>query len=247
MATIVCGAIAFAEIEAVIFDKDGTLADSQEFLRHLCHRRARLIDAQVPGVEVPLLLAFGLEGDHLNPAGLMAIGTREENEIAAAAYIAETGKDWTESLRIARSAFAEADTCFSRKASSTPLFAGALDLLQRLVTDGIQVGIASSDSPANVQDFVDYYQLHPLISVALGSEPGLSKPDPALLHKACHSLGVIPQHALVIGDSTADLTMAQAGGAGGCIAVAWGWTDLQHLQAADTCIQNFAEIQVCVQ
>lgn len=245
MATITCGAIAFTGIEAVIFDKDGTLADSQDFLRNLGQKRARLIDAQVPGVEAPLLLAFGLEEDQLNPAGLMAIGTREENEIAAAAYIAETGKDWTESLRIARSAFAEADTCFSRKASRTPLFEGALDLIQRLATAGIHSGIASSDSPSNVQDFVDCYQLNPPIAIALGSEPGLSKPDPALLHKACHSLGVRPENTLVIGDSTADLAMAAAGGAGGCIAVAWGWTNLQHLRHADACVQNFTEIQVC--
>jgi phosphoglycolate phosphatase len=247
LATITCGAIAFTGIEAVIFDKDGTLADSQDFLRSLGQKRARLIDAQLPGVETPLLLAFGLEGAQLNPAGLMAIGTREENEIAAAAYIAETGKDWTESLQIARSAFAEADTYFSRKASSTPLFQGALDLLQRLAAVGVQLGIASSDSPANVQDFVDCYQLNPPISVALGSEPGLSKPDPALLNQACDSLGVRPEHTLVVGDSTTDLTLAAVGGAAGCIAVAWGWTNPQHLQRADACIQNFAEIQVCSQ
>jgi phosphoglycolate phosphatase len=51
---------------------------------------------------------FGIEGDTLDPTGLMAVGSRRENEIAAAAYIAETGRGWIESLAIARSAFEEA-------------------------------------------------------------------------------------------------------------------------------------------
>ena len=91
MTLIQCGTTRFENIEAVIFDKDGTLANSQIFLRNLAQKRARLIDAQIPGVQEPLLMAFGVESDRLNPAGLMAVGTRLENEIAAAAYVAETG------------------------------------------------------------------------------------------------------------------------------------------------------------
>jgi len=244
LARITCGTVKFESIQAVVFDKDGTLADSQDFLRSLGQKRARLIDAQVPGVEAPLLMSFGLEGDRLNPAGLMAIGTRQENEIAAAAYIAETGKDWTESLKIARSAFLEADSCFQRKASSTPLFDGALDLLNRLFRNGVQLAIASSDSSANVQDFVDYHQLNSLIAVALGSEPGLSKPDPGLLYKVCHSMDVSPAATLVIGDSTADVEMARAAEARGCIGVAWGWSEQTQLDQANVVIRTFADIQI---
>lgn len=244
MCTIRCGSVSFPAIEAVIFDKDGTLADSQEFLRSLGQKRARLIDAQIPGVAVPLLLAFGLEGDRLNPAGLLAVGTRSENEIAAAAYIAETGRDWLKALEIARSAFVEADQSWQRKADHTPLFADALDLLQRLSNHQISLGIVSSDSSANVQDFVERHGLNSLIQVALGSELGLSKPDPALLHKACHWLGVSPAATLVMGDSTSDIELARAAEAAGCVGVAWGWTAPMSLVEADVVVQSFAEIQV---
>jgi len=54
MATIQCGDVTFTAIAAVIFDKDGTLADSQDYLRNLGQKRARLIDAQIPGVQEPL-------------------------------------------------------------------------------------------------------------------------------------------------------------------------------------------------
>ena len=54
MVTIKCRGITFSNIQAVIFDKDGTLEDSQEFLRLLGMKRARLADAQIPGVGEPL-------------------------------------------------------------------------------------------------------------------------------------------------------------------------------------------------
>ena len=95
----ICSAVrVFRNIEAVIFDKDGTLEDSQSYLRELGIKRARLIDAQIPGIGEPLLMAFGMQNNQLDPAGLMAVGSRHENEIAAAAYIAETGRSWFESL-----------------------------------------------------------------------------------------------------------------------------------------------------
>ncbi|HEY9633534.1 MAG TPA: HAD family hydrolase, partial [Coleofasciculaceae cyanobacterium] len=94
MVTIRCRDVTFSNIQAVIFDKDGTLEDSQVFLRELGQKRSRIIDAQIPGIGEPLLMAFGINGDTLDPTGLMAVGSRRESEIAAAAYIAETGRGW---------------------------------------------------------------------------------------------------------------------------------------------------------
>ncbi len=39
----------FKSIEALVFDKDGTLADSQAFLTHLARSRSQHLDAHVPG------------------------------------------------------------------------------------------------------------------------------------------------------------------------------------------------------
>ncbi|TAG22899.1 MAG: HAD family hydrolase [Oscillatoriales cyanobacterium] len=72
MVTIKCRGISFSNIQAVIFDKDGTLEDSQEFLRHLGLKRSRLVDAQIPGVGEPLQMAFGIEVGKIDPTGLLA-------------------------------------------------------------------------------------------------------------------------------------------------------------------------------
>lgn len=244
MATIQCGEVVFRNIQAVIFDKDGTLADSQAFLRTLGQRRSRLIDAQIPGVQEPLLMAFGIDHDRLNPAGLMAVGTRRENEIAAAAYVAETGRDWLESLVLVEKAFIEADAVMQRKADHTPLFEGALPLLQTLSAAGLSLGILSSDTTDNVQDLVQRYELGAYIQLEMGTDGLVAKPDPGVLEHACAKLGVTPQQTLVVGDSPVDIELARAAKAAGCVAVNWGWTNPSHLAKADVIIHRFDQIQL---
>jgi phosphoglycolate phosphatase len=243
LVTIRCEDKTFPNIEAIVFDKDGTLADAAAFLRNLGQRRSRLIDAKIPGVGEPLLMAFGFDHQQLNPAGLLAVGTRQENEIAAAAYVAETGRDWMESLDIVRSAFQEADNYMKRKAEQTPLFAGSLELLKRL-SDRLKIGILSSDTTINVKDFVECYQLEPYIQLAMGTDASPGKPHPVLLNRACAALGVAPAQTLIIGDSQADLQMARAAGAAGGIGVSWGWTDAVNLRDADVVISHFDQIEV---
>ncbi len=227
-----------------MFDKDGTLADSEKFLKSVGQRRSRLIDAQIPGVQEPLLMAFGLVDQQLNPAGLLAIGTRLENVIGAAAYIAETGRDWPEALAIAQSAFDRADQTSPRKATETPLFPGTLDLLDTLVRAHVPLAILSADTTANVADFVNVHQLQDYFAVAHGIDQPPGKPDPTPLLRVCAALGVPPANTLVIGDSLADIQMAHRAGAAGCIGVTWGFTRSQHLTGADALAAQFSDIQL---
>jgi phosphoglycolate phosphatase len=52
--------VTFSNIQAILFDKNGTLEDSEAYLRTLAQRGARMIDAQIPGIGEPLLMAFGV-------------------------------------------------------------------------------------------------------------------------------------------------------------------------------------------
>ncbi|MCG8367025.1 MAG: HAD family hydrolase [Pseudanabaenales cyanobacterium] len=213
-------------------------------MRNLGLKRSRLIDAQIPGVQDPLLMAFGVDGDQINADGLLAVGTRQENEIAAAAYVAETGRGWLEALEIVRFAFSEADGYLRRKAVYTPPFEGSQALLALLSSRGIKVGILSADSTANVEDFVQYYGLADYIQVQMGAERGMAKPNPACLRQACDYLNVSPEVTLVVGDSQADLLMARNANAAGFVAVAWGRPQTVPLANADVLIDRFDEIQL---
>lgn len=245
MATIRCKGRIFEEIEAVIFDKDGTLANSEVYLRSLAQRRSRLIDAQIPGVQEPLLLAFGVEGDRINPAGLMAVGTRLENEIAAAAYVAETGKDWIEALQIVRSAFNEASQSNRQKAEQTPLLPGAVELIQQMSKAQLKLAILSSDSIQQVTSFVNLWNLESYFLTVRGvDEQFLEKSDRNLLAQVFESLEVHPQNTLMIGDSRLDAQIAQDFEMAGFIGFLGGWSSPFTLPTVKVAIDNFAQIEI---
>jgi len=244
MKTITCQGKTFDNIEAIIFDKDGTLADSEQFLRELALKRARLIDAQIPGTGEPLLMAFGLEDGYLNPTGLMAVGSHHENLIVSAGYIAETGRSWFESLIIAKRGFEEADKALPNRGNTSPLFTGSLEVLQTLSAQGLKLGILSADSTAGVMEFVKTHQLKPYINLIMGVDSGLSKPDPRLFVQACEKMNVSPQKTLMIGDSQGDIAMAKNAGARGVIGICWNTPSARHLDDADVVISDLAMVKI---
>ncbi len=241
MPSIDCANYKFTDIQAIIFDKDGTLEDSGDYLRNLAQKRARLVDAQIPGVGEPLLMAFGVQDGRLNLAGLQAVGSRYENEIAAAAYIAETGRGWSEAIQIVHRAFTEAD----RVMESTPaaMFPGCREAIASYALAGIKLGILSAATTSQVIKFAEYHQLQADFQSLLGSDRDFAKPDPRLFHQACQQLGVNPDRTLMVGDSIWDMSMASKGGAAGCIGISWGRTN-QVLQGADVMISNLAELRI---
>ena len=244
MVKIISKDVTFDNIQAILFDKDGTLENSQTFLRELGIKRARLIDAQIPGIGEPLLMAFGITDNILDPTGLMAVGSRPENEIAAAAYIAETGRSWFEAKSIASRAFAEADNYISKNAATSPLFAGSLERLKLLAAEGLKLGILSADSTSNVEEFVVKHQLSEYIQLAMGAEGGLSKPNPQLFIQACQILGVEPSETIMVGDAQGDIEMAKIAGAAGTIGICWNTAKANHLPTADVAIASLEEIKI---
>ena len=241
MVTIKCQNTAFSRIEAILFDKNGTLEDSEAYLRTLGQKAARMIDAQIPGIGEPLLMAFGINGDFLDPAGLISVASRRETEIAAAAYIAETGRGWFESLKIARQAIDEADQYVSKTPS--PLFVGSLEVLKSLSAAGLKLGILSAATTEEVRTFVRTHQLSNYLQLEKGVDDGPSKPDPILFLEACQALGVAPGATLMIGDSVGDMQMARDAKAAGCIGITWiGRAD--NVKGADVVINQLDQIQV---
>jgi phosphoglycolate phosphatase len=241
MTSIECLSHKFTDIQAIIFDKDGTLEDSGDYLRNLAQKRARLIDAQIPGVGEPLLMAFGVHDGVLDPAGLQAVGSRYENEIAAAAYIAETGRGWSAALDIVRGAFVEVD----RVMESTPnaMFPGCEQSIAAFAGAGLKLGIISAATTSQVVKFAHYHKLQPYFQVLLGSDLEFAKPDPRLFQFACQELGVNPAQTLMVGDSSWDMMMGSQGGAAGCIGISWG-RSMQPLAMADLAIEHLSQLQI---
>ena len=240
--TIQCGQTGFPKIAAILWDKDGTLADSHGFLQELAHQRSHLLNQPVPGIYDDLMAAFGCADGRYDPAGLMAVGTRYENEVAAAAYVAATGKSWTEALALAQSAFAESDRSVARKAAFTPPFPQIPQLLQQGHQQGLKMAVLSGDTTANIQDFLDCYGLAETVAWGAGSEAPPVKPDPQMVWTACERLGVAPENCLVIGDSGLDEQLARRGECAGFVSVTWGGSPA--IATADAVLSDPLQLQL---
>ncbi|WP_448533255.1 HAD family hydrolase [Parathermosynechococcus lividus] len=236
--------VRFSHIAAVVFDKDGTLADSASYLHQLALERARQVAAIAPDLEAPLLRSFGSSAHQIQPQGLQAVGSRHENLIAAAAHLAGHGYGWIAAREIAEQAFAEADRTFSPKAPFTPPLPGVIDLLQRLKAAGLTLAVLSGDRTEEVQAFLAAYQLTDFFRSAMGSDRLPAKPDPAPLKKICAELAIPPAQTVVIGDADADGLMAQRARAAGCIGVTWGWPQPFPLQYCTCTVSEPTQIQI---
>lgn len=241
---IACQDLKFNNISAIIFDKDGTLENSLAFWREVGIQRARLIDAQIPGIGEPLLMAFGIQDNAIDPQGLMAVGSRQENEIAAAAYIAETGRSWYEAKKIAQTVFTEVSQSkyLTKNPQSAPLFPEVKPTLKYLASAGLKLGILSADSTTGVNDFVSSHQLQEDIQLRMGVDHKLTKPDPQLFIQACQTLQVRPEQTLMVGDAISDMIMAKTAGAAAAIAICRYQSCL--FPQADIQISSLAEIQI---
>ena len=235
----------FTDIQALIFDKDGTLENSKVYLEKLTVQRLKLLEQEIPNLGDRLAIAFGFDRprEKLDPAGLMAVGRRRDNVIAAASYIAEQGLGWFPSLDLANRCFDEADRQIIANAQTCPMFPGVENCLKFWQEQGVKIAILSAARQGSVERFIADHQLQGFVDVAKGSDLGLSKPDPALYLLTCKELGVSPNNTLMIGDAQGDITMAQSAGAQGAIAIHWPGYAMGNLLGVDATITDLQEIQ----
>ena len=209
------------EVQAVLFDKDGTLSISEPQLLTLAHARVLLcLEAVAPALHAPLqpLLerAYGLRAEGICPAGITAVASREHNLIATATALVQVGMGWPEALALSEQVFAEADAADARRHAgahhTSATTAGLLPWLQQLQAAGVPCAVISNDDMAGIEQFLASHGLRPFFQVLWSAEHRPRKPDPAAVHGVCDQLGVPPSRCALIGDANSDLRMAVAAG-----------------------------------
>ena len=225
------GQYRFANIDGVIFDKDGTIAQVEDYLGQLHRARLQQLSLCSTAQVDPINHQFGVRPQGIDPTGLLAVGSRWENETVMAAHLVEnrgaSGENmlsWIAARQQVAAAFTQAAAALPEKATQTPLMPGALQLLDQLQGAGRKVAIASADSQAAVSAFVEYHHLGPRLSHWQGVTASLpDKIQPDFLRQVCQSMGVKPGQVLVCGDSASDWLMAQVGHVVGFIGFTGGW------------------------
>ena len=239
----------YPNIRALIFDKDGTLAQSHDYLYQMANLRWVALAQALGPIATPdlhdrLFQAWGVRSDQVHPAGLMAVGSRRDNELVTAGYLTPLGLGWIESWKLVNRVFSEIKFLNDRKAKLTPPIPGLFAHLDRFKSAGLKLAILSADTEDNIKSFVHTWDLDAYFDTWVGDQPGLSKPDPKLLHLACDRLQIPPDEVLVIGDSEADIELALRGNAAGAIGFSCGWSVPVTLSQAHFMLADLQDLQI---
>ncbi|WP_182084572.1 HAD-IA family hydrolase [Aureimonas sp. ME7] len=199
-------------MKAILFDCDGTLADSFGLIigtMRQCFAAAGLPvpdDAATSGV---IGLSLDLAIHQLAPT-LQA----EELPRMVALYKSEFQR-----VRAAGT-FPEA------------LFPGAEDLLRRLARrEDVLLGMVTGKSRRGVRSVIETHALDGVFAAIRTADDCQSKPHPAMVLECCAELGIEPADCVVVGDAIFDMQMAVSAKAS-AIGVSWGAQPVGALTAA---------------
>ncbi len=186
-------------VQAVLFDLDGTLADTAPDLAAALNRlRAEQGLEPLPLEQVRPFASAGARG-------LVHVG-----------FDAKPGDSEYDALREAFLEFYREHTCVD-----TQLFPGIPELLQELARRAIPWGVVTNKATRFTDRVIEALKLAPACVVSGDTTPHL-KPHPAPLLHAAGLLALPPAQCLYLGDDLRDIQGARAAGMR-TVAVDWGY------------------------
>lgn len=178
-------------IDAVIFDMDGLLVDS-EYVTFLAYKE--------------MCLTFGKSFDMIYYATFLGRNAAYI-ESSLASYL--DNKDQAKEVMHAVHRIVEKQ--FEQK--GVPLKRGVKDLINYLKQEGIKIGVATSSHRKRATSILDKAGILDAFSVMVcGDEVKFSKPDPEIFLKTASALKVSPTRSIVLEDSESGINAAHLAG-----------------------------------
>lgn len=222
------------QFEGLLFDKDGTLFDFQATWSNWF-------------LNVLAQLSQGDFTKQKKLAKAIDFDLSEQAFFAHSVAIAGTNQDLVEALMGELEGINEREledflTRESLKAAVveiTPL-AAFFDLLR---LKGLKLGVMTNDAEASARAHLDAVGVVQKLDFIVGYDSGFgAKPSADPLLAFCASVGILPSHVAMVGDSTHDLIAGKAAGMH-CIGVLSGLADQQTLEAyADVVLWDISHI-----
>ncbi|MGG7564691.1 HAD-IA family hydrolase [Rhodovulum sp. DZ06] len=212
-----------APLRLAVFDMDGTLIDSQQFIKAAMARGFEMTGLTPPS-EADILSIVGLS----LPEAMAVLAPGSD----AARIDALTAAYKTAFVAI------RAETGGEAKA---PLYPGAEDALARLsARPELLLGVATGKAKRGLDHTFASFGWGKLFHTAHCADGHPSKPHPSMLHACMSDTGVEARHAAMIGDTSFDMQMAKSAGMA-AIGVAWGYHPVAALleAGADVIIEDF--------
>lgn len=197
-------------MKLVVFDVDGTLVDSQalivEAMDHACDaagvaRLPREVVLSIVGLSLPQAVAVLLPDAAPDMQAAVVQGYRQ-------AYLT------------------------NRVKNEAPLYPGARDCLDELAArDDLLLAVATGKSRRGLDALLATHGLSRRFVSLQTADHHPSKPHPAMLMAALDEAAVRPEAAIMVGDTSFDMQMAQAAGVSGW-GVDWGYHPARALHQA---------------
>jgi phosphoglycolate phosphatase len=197
------------ELDLLIFDWDGTLADSAGLIVDSMQAAIVALDLPARGdEEIRQLIGLGLDDvlrtlyPELDQVHLLSLLEAYRRQFVGSGH------------------------------NEAGLFEGALEVMAELHATGYRLAIATGKSRNGLERALNHHHsLRPLLSASRTADETASKPNPLMLRDLLRELGVPPQRSVMIGDTDFDLDMARAAGVVP-VAVKGGAHPLSRLQDA---------------
>jgi phosphoglycolate phosphatase len=127
-------------------------------------------------------------------------------------------------------------------AHSSPLYPHARATLEALhAVPETLLGVATGKSARGLDKLLDGHDLRPYFVTRQVADHHPSKPHPSMIRAALAETGVAPENAVMVGDTSFDMEMAQAAGITG-IGVSWGYHRPEALGAAARIVEDFRDL-----
>jgi phosphoglycolate phosphatase len=208
----------------IVFDCDGTLADSQHIITE-----AMRFAFQSAGLVAPerssVLRIVGLSLDEAATALAPDQCQAKRDEVV------RVFQEWSTALRLKANA-------------REPLFPGAASLLRKLAErEDVILGLATGKSRRSVARIIEQNELRGIFTTIQTADEAPSKPHPAMLFQAMKETGASPEATIMIGDTSYDMQMAVSANVAS-IGVTWGYHTMAELRRAGAkrIVHSFAEL-----
>jgi len=208
-------------MQAVIFDMDGVLVDSEPL--HRQHIQAFLVKL---GVSEPEKLTHNFKG----------VGTKDTSRIIIETF--DLSHSVEEMTKMSRQAYLD----HLNSLEELPSIPGAVAFVKNLAAAGHPLALASSASSKRIEMFLEKLGLTKYFKViASGDHVERSKPAPDIFLLAARKLGMDPQDCVVIEDAENGVAAAKAAGMK-CIAYGGSDHNTDNLLDADLVVKDFTKL-----
>ncbi len=203
------------DVDAVLFDKDGTLIALDPAWAPLAAAWIEAVAARDPTLATTLMEDLGFDGVRLVPDGMFASATvaalaEATTAILRAHAIPDVDRRIEKAVRLMQAGEAADVVPLGRVAETVAAMAKA----------GLKIGVVTNDDLTPTRAQIALLGIDHLVEVVITGDQGIPfKPAPDPVLTACRMLGVPPHRTLFVGDSAVDIGAGLAAGTGGTVAV----------------------------